>query len=86
VLQRFAKPSHLFAKVPSLVVGYFALQIVWPKYLSWEIEPFRAARLRPAQIGVVTALLSKERFAPSCFLFPRSLTKLGLNLAKEFLE
>ena len=53
---------------------------------SWDIKPFGAPRLSPAQSGMVTALLSKERFAPSRFLFPTSLTKLGLNLPKAFLE
>jgi hypothetical protein len=84
VLQRFAKPLHLFGKLSSFGVGNFVLRRVRPKrlwQLSWDIQPFGATRLGPTQNGVVAALLGEEQFISRRFLFPTGLSKLGLNLA-----
>ena len=61
VLQRFTKPSHLFAKCLSLVVGDLVFGIVGLRCFLEDIEPFRTPRLGPDQGGMVAALLGKER-------------------------
>jgi hypothetical protein len=60
--------------------------IIGARRLLSDIEPFRTRRLGPAQGGMVTALLSEERGAPSCFLLPTSLNELGMDLAEASLE
>jgi hypothetical protein len=85
-LKRFIKPSDLLAKCLSFFVGDLVFRIIGARRLFSGIEPFRTPRLGPAQGGMVAALLSEERSAPSCFLLPTSLNELGMNLAEASLK
>ena len=86
MLKRFTKPSHLFAKGLSLVVGDLVFVVVGLRCFLEDIEPFRTPRLGPAQRGMVAALLGKQSLAPSGFFLPTSLNELGLNLAEAPFE
>jgi hypothetical protein len=86
VLKRFTKAPHLLAKCLSLLVGELVFRVVGPAWFLQDVKPSRTPRRRPAEGGMVAALLGKERRTPGCFLLPTSLNEFGLNLAQASLK